>query len=89
MWISKRSYEDLLASHKREVDILRDWVQSLLMDRGSPAAAAGPALPGFDLPVQMTSVSDEEQDLRDALEMGLIDEDALQEGLRQLALANS
>lgn len=95
MWISKRSYDDLLASHKREVDILRDWVQSLLMSQGAPVAPASTSLGansgvGAGTPPDMALfVGDEEQDLRDAFEMDLISEDDLQEGLRQLAAANS
>lgn len=74
MWISRRSYEDLLAAHKREVDILAAWVESLQMTQGSPAAPLRAPEPSTVSPDISLYVSEDEEQILEALANGLIDE---------------
>lgn len=89
MWLSKRQYEDLLRSHKREIDIMTAWIEQLQQQVG--AVGHSPRPEQFGNPQMMPTtlhVGDDEQDLIDARDMGLIDDLQLEEGLRKLGYLN-
>ena len=89
MWSSKRSYEDLLLSHKREIDIMTAWIEQLQAQVG--AVGHSPRAEEFGTPQLVPEtlyVGDDEQDLLDAREANLIDDLQLEEGLRQLGYLN-
>lgn len=89
MFVTRRHLEDVKAAHAREVAILVSWIEQLQLQVGtlnSPRAPE-PVRPGAD-PEMAMFMSDDEQDLRDAHEMNLIDETQLQAGLEQLGFAN-
>lgn len=75
MWISRRAYTDLLAAHKREVDILAAWVESLQMQQGSPAAPLRAPEPSTQAPDISLYVSEDEEQILEALANGIINED--------------
>ena len=84
MWISRRAYEDLLAAHKREVDILAAWVESLQMSQGSPAAPLRGPEPSTTAPDISLYVSEDEEQLLEALANNMITEDQFQAELQRM-----
>jgi hypothetical protein len=90
MWLAKRQYEDLLLSHKREIDILTAWIEQLQSQVGAVGHSprAEPTF-GAAAPPQTLYVSEDEQDLLDAREAGLIDDLQLEEGLRKMGFHNN
>lgn len=89
MWVSKRSYEDLLLSHKREIDIMTAWIEQLQAQVGAVGHSPRPAEFGTAEAVPTSLfVGDEEQDLMDALDQGLIDQPMFEEGMRKLGFLN-
>jgi len=88
MWISRKVYDDLKKEHQRTVEALTAWIEHLTAQIGAPGTPVAPAPPPPS-PDMAMFVGDDEQDLRDAHEMGLIDEAALEEGLRQIGFLNA
>lgn len=89
MFVTKRHLEDVKAAHAREVAILVSWIEQLQLQVGavnSPRAPE-PAKAGVE-PEMAMFMSDDEQDLRDAREMNLIDDAQLAVGLEQLGFIN-
>jgi hypothetical protein len=87
MWINKRQYEDLLLSHKREVDILTSWVEHLQLQIQSPMASPRELPPPGPVDMKMY-MGDDESDLQDAFDQGIIDKPALDAALAQLRQAD-
>src|SRR5438132_5809049 len=86
MWISRKVYEDLKKEHNRTVEALTAWIESLQAEKGAPSVPIVRA-PQATVPLEMALYEgDDESDLRDALDMGLIDQNAFEEGMRQIGL---
>lgn len=85
MWINKRQYEDLLLSHKREVDILTNWVENLQAQLGAQFSPRPEPEMQHVTPMSQEALyaGDEEQDMLDALDMGLISKDQFDEWKRR------
>lgn len=90
MWINKQQYQDLLLSHKREIDIMTAWIEQLQSQVGAVGHSprAEPMF-GAAQPPQTLYVSEDEQDLLDAREAGLIDDLQMEEGLRKMGFHNT
>jgi hypothetical protein len=81
----------LLLSHKREIDIMTAWIEQLQAQVGAVGHSPRPEQFGAAEPAVPTSlfVGDDEQDLMDALDQGIIDQPAFEEGLRKLGYLNT
>ena len=95
MWISRKVYNDLKREHDKVVEALTAWIEYMQAKEGAPTApnmvpsttGFSRALGGAAPPDMALYQSDDESDLRDAHEMGLIDDDSLEAGLQQIALS--
>ena len=88
MWVSKRTYEDLLLSHKREIDIMTAWIEQLQGQVG--AVGHSPRQDPVQNYAQAEALytSDEQQALLDAREFGIIDDIQLEDGMKKLGFLN-
>lgn len=86
MWVGKKVYQDLLAAHKREVDILAAWVEQLQQQLNMQTAARTPGDPPklSEVPEMQLYISGEEEDLIDAHAQELIDDATFQAGMAEL-----